>query len=35
MANPEQLAVLRKGVEAWNRWREKHIEADLSEKPSL
>jgi hypothetical protein len=25
MANDEQLAILRQGVEAWNAWREAHI----------
>lgn len=26
MANPEHLAILNKGVEAWNQWREEHLE---------
>ena len=32
MANPEHLAKLKEGVEAWNRWREQHpeIRLDLS-----
>ena len=37
MANPEHLAILRRGVEEWNAWRKKHEEvrpdldhADLS-----
>jgi hypothetical protein len=32
MANKEHLAILRQGVEAWNRWREKNptIRPDLS-----
>ena len=25
MANPEQLAILKKGVEVWNKWRRKNI----------
>jgi len=31
MANPEHLAKLKEGVEAWNQWREEHrgIYADL------
>ncbi len=31
MANPEHLAILKEGVEAWNRWRKKHpkIQPDL------
>ena len=33
MANPKHLAVLRQGVEAWNRWRAEHpdVTPDLSE----
>ncbi len=33
MANPEQLAILQQGVEAWNAWRKAHRgeEIDLSE----
>ncbi|HVB22311.1 MAG TPA: pentapeptide repeat-containing protein [Ktedonobacteraceae bacterium] len=33
MANPEHLAILKQGVEAWNQWRQEHpeIEPDLSE----
>ena len=32
MANEKQLAILRQGVEVWNKWREanSHIEIDLS-----
>ena len=32
MANPEHLAILRQGVEVWNRWRKDHLgrEPDLS-----
>jgi uncharacterized protein YjbI with pentapeptide repeats len=32
MANPEHLAILKKGVEEWNRWRKRNpdIEPDLS-----
>ena len=32
MANAEQLAVLKQGVEAWNEWRQQnpHIAMDLS-----
>jgi uncharacterized protein YjbI with pentapeptide repeats len=32
MANQRQLAILKKGVETWNQWRERHfdIEPDLS-----
>jgi hypothetical protein len=32
MANPEHLAILEKGVEAWNKWRKEHPKAipDLS-----
>ena len=32
MANPEHLAILKKGVEEWNRWRWKNgdIQPDLS-----
>ena len=31
MANPEHLAILKQGVEVWNRWREEHpeIQPDL------
>src|SRR5437762_531825 len=33
MANQEQLAILKQGVEAWNQWRHEHPETcpDLSE----
>jgi uncharacterized protein YjbI with pentapeptide repeats len=33
MANPEHLAILKKGVEAWNRWRkgDRSLKPDLSE----
>jgi uncharacterized protein YjbI with pentapeptide repeats len=33
MANPEHLAKLRKGPEAWNRWRKEHpdVRPDLTE----
>jgi uncharacterized protein YjbI with pentapeptide repeats len=33
MANPEHLAILKQGVEAWNKWREENpsIEPDLRE----
>ena len=32
MANPEHLAILKQGVEQWNKWRERHLEVgpDLS-----
>lgn len=32
MANPEHLALLQKGVKAWNEWREENpdVEVDLS-----
>ena len=32
MANPEHLAILKQGVEQWNKWRSDHVEArpDLS-----
>jgi hypothetical protein len=40
MANPEHLAILKQGVEAWNRWRAANpslvpdlVEADLMERP--
>ena len=35
MANPEHLAKLKEGVEAWNRWREDkpRIVPDLGEAP--
>ena len=26
MANPEHLAILKRGVEVWNEWREDHPE---------
>jgi uncharacterized protein YjbI with pentapeptide repeats len=29
MANPEQLAILRRGVEAWNKWREDNPDAKV------
>ncbi len=33
MANPEQLKLIRQGVETWNQWRKDNptIEVDLSE----
>ena len=33
MANDEHLAILKKGVDAWNAWRDKNpdIRPDLSE----
>jgi uncharacterized protein YjbI with pentapeptide repeats len=33
MANPEHLAILKKGVKAWNEWREEnpYIRPDLSD----
>lgn len=33
MANPENLEILKQGVEVWNRWREEHkkVQVDLSE----
>jgi len=33
MANPEHLAILRQGVEQWNKWREEHpdVRPDLGE----
>jgi uncharacterized protein YjbI with pentapeptide repeats len=33
MANPEHLAILKQGVEQWNKWRRQHpdVEPDLSE----
>ena len=33
MANPKQLALLKKGVKGWNAWRLKNpsVEPDLSE----
>jgi hypothetical protein len=33
MANPEHVAILKQGVEQWNKWRRKHpeVEPDLSE----
>jgi hypothetical protein len=33
MANQEHLEILMQGVDAWNRWRQRHpgIEPDLSE----
>ena len=33
MANEEQLAILRQGVDVWNKWREEHpgVEIDLSD----
>jgi hypothetical protein len=32
MANPEHLAILKQGVEEWNKWRGEHseLEPDLS-----
>ena len=32
MANPEHVAILKQGVEAWNRWREGNpdVDPDLS-----
>jgi len=31
MANPEQLEILKQGVDEWNQWREKNnVEIDLS-----
>ncbi len=30
MANPEHLAILKEGVEQWNKWREEHRTPDLS-----
>ncbi len=29
MANPEHLAILKQGVEQWNKWREKHFDVRL------
>jgi uncharacterized protein YjbI with pentapeptide repeats len=29
MANEEQLTILRQGVDAWNKWREKHVYAKI------
>jgi hypothetical protein len=34
MANPEQLEILKRGSEAWNRWREQNAEAEIDLKES-
>ena len=35
MANEEHVAILKRGVKAWNRWREQNreVEPDLREAP--
>ena len=33
MANPEHLAILKQGVERWNKWREEHSRAVLHPSP--
>ena len=29
MANTDQLAILKQGVEAWNAWRAEHLDVDV------